>query len=355
MLHYRGLIISCLAQLLTLSLRAQPQLDGFEFFGDDQSIIQGKLSSDFKFLRKNKMNTSYQPAVFTMYGENGDSLSLIVKIKARGEFRRQQCSFSPIRIKFKKDHFTNSTLKEHNKLKWVTHCQPGKGQTDKVIEEYLIYKAYAYLTEFSFRVRLMEIEYVDTGSKRSPGFYYAFLMEDIDQVAQRNEAMELNEKKMHPELADRKISTTLAMAMYMIGFTDWSVTTMHNIKLIQIKNSTRRPIPIPYDFDYSGLIDPAYALPPEFLGIEDVTQRVFRGFCRLDGEWTDARKLFLENKDNILNLWQNDTLLNSRVKNTDLQYLVKFFDIISDDKKFNRTIKAECRNELDVVIGGINR
>jgi len=344
MFHHRGLIIFCLSQLLTMSISAQSQLDGFEFFGDDGSIIKGKLSSDFKFFASNKMSTFYQPAVLTMYGENGDSLSLSVKIKARGDFRRQQCSFPPIRIKFKKDHFTNSTVKEYNKLKWVTHCQSGKGQSDKVIEEYLIYKAYSYLTEFSFRVRLMEIEYVDTGSKRSPGFYYAFLMEDIDQVAQRNEAMELNEKELHPELADRKISTIMPMAMYMIGFTDWSVTTMHNIKLIQIKNSTRQPIPIPYDFDYSGLIDPAYAAPPpEFLGIEDVTQRLYRGFCRVDSEWTDARKLFLQNEDNILNLWRNDTLLNSRVKNTDLQYLVKFFDIISDDKKFNRTIKAECR------------
>jgi len=355
MLHYRGLIISCLAQLFTLSISAQSQLDGFEFFGDGQSIIQGKLSSDFKFLRKNKMNTSYQPAVFTMYGENGDSLSVSVKIKARGEFRRQECSFSPIRIKFKKDDFTNSTVKEYNKLKWVTHCQSGKGQSDKVIEEYLIYKAYAYLTEFSFRVRLMEIEYVDTGSKRSPGFYYAFLIEDIDQVAHRNGALELKVRNLHPEHGDREISTIMPMAMYMIGFTDWEVMTMHNIKLIQIKNSNRRPIPIPYDFDYSGLIDPAYALPPEFLGISDVTQRVFRGFCRVDSEWADARKLFLENKDNILNLWQNDTLLNPRVKNTDLQYLEEFFDIIADDKKFSKTIKAECRKDLDVVIGGINR
>jgi len=350
----RSLIIFFLAQLITSNLSAQTQLDGFEFFGDDHSTIQGKLSSDFKFLKKNKMNTSYQPAVFTIYKENGDSILLNAKIKTRGEFRKQECSFPPIKIKFNKEQFTNSTIKEYNKLKWITHCKQGKSQSDKVIEEYLIYKAYAYLTEFSFGARLMKIEYVDTESKKSPGFYYAFLIEDIDQVAERNNAIELDGQRLHPELADREISTIMPLAMYMIGFTDWSVLTMHNMKLIQVKNSIRRPIPVPYDFDYSGLIDPAYAIPPEFLGIGDVTQRIYRGFCRLDGEWEAGRKLFQENEENILNLWRNDEHLSARVKKTDLQYLQEFFDIINDDKKFNRYIIEGCRNKMEQEIGGVN-
>ncbi len=352
MLNFRSIILLFVV-LLSSKVSAQVQLDGFEFFGDDESVIQAKLTSDFKFLRKTKMNTAYQDAVFTMFNENGDSLSLDVKVKVRGEFRRAQCSFPPIKIKFKKDDFTNSSVKKYNKLKWITHCQSGKSQSDKVIEEYLIYKSYEYLTNFSFRVRLMAVEYVDTGSKKSPGTYYAFITEDIDQVAERNGALEVENITLHPELADREISTILPLAMYMIGFTDWSVMKQHNIKLIKIENSLRKPIPIPYDFDYSGIIDPAYAVPPEFLGIESITQRVYRGFCRLDGEWNDARKLYSDNKENILNVWRNDQQLSEKAAKTDVKYLEEFFDILEVDKKFARTVLAECRGGVQTEIGGI--
>jgi hypothetical protein len=343
-----------LVPLFSFDIQAQAVPDGFEFFGEDQSIIEGKLSSDFKFLQKNKMNTSYQPAVFTMYRPNGDSIMLQVKIKSRGEFRKQECNFPPIKIKFDKEQFTNSTVSSFNKLKWITHCQSGKSQSDKVIEEYLIYKSYEYLTEFSFRSRLMKIEYVDTENKKSPGVYYAFITENIDQVAERNDAIEQSGNRIHPEAADREISTIMPLAMYMIGFTDWSVLTLHNMKLIQLQNSIRLPIPVPYDFDYSGLIDPSYAVPPEFLGIEDVTQRVYRGFCRLDGEWEDARELFRQNEENILNLWRDNVQLSPRIQKSNLKYLEEFFEIIKDDKKFKRNIINNCRTKLGSEIGGVN-
>lgn len=334
--------------ILAVTASAQPAV---EFF-NDTTMITGSLTSDYKYLKKNKMNTSYQPATLQI-DTNDTTISYGVKIKTRGEFRRKECSFPPIKIKFAKKDFTGSSVENHNKVKWVTHCKPGKSNNDKVIEEYLIYKAYELLTSFSFRTRLMQITYLDSISKRKPETYYAFLIEDIDQVAFRNDAVEVDQG-MHPELADREMSTIMPLALYMIGFTDWSVLKLHNMKLIQLNDNNRRPIPVPYDFDYSGLIDPSYAVPPEFLEIESVRERVYRGFCRLDGEWNEPRQLFLEKKEAILDLWRNESRLSAGVRKNDIRYLESFFEIVADDKLFERTVKSQCRGDLGTVIGGVN-
>ena len=65
----------------------------------------------------------------------------------------------------------------------------------------------------------------------------------------------------------------------MIGNTDWNLDKSHNIELIR-PASGGAPIPVPYDFDWSGLIAPPYARPNQMLGIGSVKQRLFRGFCR---------------------------------------------------------------------------
>jgi hypothetical protein len=47
-----------------------------------------------------------------------------------------------------------------------------------------------------------------------------------------------------------------------------------------VQMPTRTVFPIPYDFDYSGLVDATYALPPPGMGITTVRDRVYRGPCR---------------------------------------------------------------------------
>jgi hypothetical protein len=37
--------------------------------------------------------------------------------------------------------------------------------------------------------------------------------------------------------------------------------------------------PVPYDFDFSGLVDAPYATPPEGFSIRNVRQRLYRGYC----------------------------------------------------------------------------
>ncbi len=322
---------------------SQKSFDGFEIF-DDETILDAKIVSDFKFLRKQKYKTAYQPATFTVYFTNGDSATIEVRIKARGNFRKKHCLFPPFKIKFNKDDFGSSSVTEFNSLKLVTHCRSQTAYSQRLFEEYLVYKMYESLSDFSFRTRMFRINYIDSGSKSDPGWFYGFLIEDIDQLAQRNDAVEIEPKSMHPERTNRHYSTVVPLFQYMIGNTDWSAVYFHNMKLVKQNDpELYAPIVIPYDFDYCGLLDAPYAVPPEVLNIPDVTTRLYRGFCRTDEEFQEVFNLFEEHKDEFLNLVSSWELLEERTKKDDLSYLTRFFEIIENPKLVDKTIKLECQ------------
>jgi len=339
-------IYSILLLWASLAIETHAQsLSKFEFFGDNE-IIECKLTSDFRFLRKEKFKTSYQPAEFIVYFANGDSAKTKVKIKARGNFRRKHCLFPPIKIKFSKVNFSESSIKEYNSLKLVTHCRSQSSYTTRLFQEKLIYDMYNLMTPYSMRARMLKINYVDTGSKSSPGWNYGFLIEDIEQVAERNSAKEIKTQNVHMERLNRYFGTLFPTFEYMIGNTDWSVVSLHNIKLLRENNpELYQPIPVPYDFDYSGFVDAPYAIPPELLGIESVTTRVYRGYCRTDDEFQEVFDQFIEKKDEIIALISESQLLDEKSKKNNSNYIMKFYDRIESQKFISKTIMMECRTD----------
>src|SRR5437763_9799861 len=84
---------------------------------------------------------------------------------------------------------------------------------------------------------------------------------------------------------DPAAGARLAVFEYMISNYDWSMRAgpqgtecCHNTRLLT--NAPGSPLlPVPYDFDFSGLVDAPYAGPPEGIPIENVRQRNYRGYC----------------------------------------------------------------------------
>jgi hypothetical protein len=76
------------------------------------------------------------------------------------------------------------------------------------------------------------------------------------------------------------------MFEYMISNVDWAMSSgpagdncCHNIKPISPTGGSLGFVPVPYDFDYSGLVDAPYAVVPDGVRAARVTQRVYRGYC----------------------------------------------------------------------------
>ncbi|MGB3079375.1 MAG: hypothetical protein WBB31_09900, partial [Saprospiraceae bacterium] len=101
-------------------------------------------------------------------------------------------------------------------------------------------------------------------------------------------------------------------------------------------------VTVPYDFDYSGLVDAPYAAHHESLKLSSVTVRYYQGWCQTDEEVKDAVKIFEDQKEKILGMCDHIQGLSERSKKYTREYLQDFFDIIENPRKFENQIMKHC-------------
>jgi hypothetical protein len=289
-------------------------------------ILNLTLRFDITTYQRKKPKEDYLDALLTYHISNTDSINKEIRLKSRGEMRNGYCSFPPIRLNFKNTEFKNKEVGKIDKLKMVTHCQ--YGNEDYLFKEYLIYKLYSVLSDYSFRVRLVKVEYINTFKKSKPIKTYAFFIEPIEMLAERTKSIEVNsinltQKHIVPEMMNR-----MAIFNYMIGNTDWSVPNQHNCKILSGLdfNNTGLGMIVPYDFDYSGLVDADYAVPYEGLGLKSVRERRYVGICRSEDVFINALREFTDKKDEFYKIINDFPLLSDKTKKGMIQYLDSFYD-----------------------------
>jgi hypothetical protein len=271
------------------------------------------------------------PGNFATTLPDGTVVNEQIQLEIRGHFRHDHCSVPPVKLIFKNDK--TSILSSLKSLKLVSQCFLSKRYEDYLLKEYLIYKIYNLLTDKSFRVRLMRVNFQDSSGKKKPVSVYSFLLEDIKDVAKRNDCVEWKDAKLSTESTDRMQMTMVAIFQYMIGNTDWAVSVNHNIRLIYSqKDSLVKPFVVPYDFDYSGLVNTDYAVPDEKLDIENVRQRVYRGFPRTMMELNEIISIFNNQKEKIYATINHFDLITASSKKNLTDYLDDFFASIKDQK-----------------------
>jgi hypothetical protein len=314
----------------------------FGLFTNDE-IMHLALRFDLKEYTRKKPKEEYMNAILTYYISDKDSVNKEVRLKSRGEFRNGFCSFPPIRLNFSKSDFQKQDIKKIGKIKLVTHCQ--SGNEDYLFKEYLIYKLYNVLTDSSFRVRLAEIDYISTSQKNKVVRSYGFLIEPVELLAERVNAIEvenpgINQKNIIPEMMDR-----VAIFNYMIGNTDWSVPGQHNCKVLSGKSFENPGLGmlIPYDFDYSGLVNANYAIPIEGLGIDKVTQRRFLGICRPEESYANALKEFADKKQEFYKVINEFAYLSEKDKKGMISYLNEFYRNIENIDGMLNIFSHECK------------
>jgi hypothetical protein len=292
---------------------------------DKDELLELTLRFDISTFKRNKSKEEYLPAILTLYLNKTDSINKEIKIKARGQTRRTICSFPPIRINFKKDESSNDEFRNVNKLKLVTHCQPGR--QIYILKEYLIYKLYSALTDYSYRVRLARINYINTAKKSKPDIEYAFFIEPAEILGKRINGTEvittnLTQKNIKPEMMDR-----MAIFNYMIGNTDWSVPIKHNVTVFSqgLSENPNLGAIVPYDFDYSGLNNTDYAVPFEGLGLKSVLERRYLGICRSQDIFMKELLEFPAKKKEFIKVINDFPYLNAKTKKEMIMYLEGFF------------------------------
>jgi 16S rRNA G966 N2-methylase RsmD len=165
------------------------------------------------------------------------------------------------------------------------------------------------------------------------------LIEDIDEMAKRNNMVEIEGTAYNTEQTNRDQMTIVTLFEYLIANTDWSVPSYHNIKLIGPKDDKSvRPYSVAYDFDICGFVDPPYATIDEQLQdqISSVRDRLNRGFPRTMEELKVAVKLYNDKKEKIMGLIKNNEYLNSKEKSKAVSYVEDFYKIINNDRDLQR-------------------
>jgi hypothetical protein len=286
------------------------------------------------------------PGSLSYLDSDGETVTVGVEVKTRGHFRRQKstCNFPPLRLDFKTKDAAGTLFENQDKVKMVTHCQDGREEYEQgLLLEYLLYRAYQVLEDsLSFGVRLARVTYVDSTQKRDSLTRYGFLIENEDLMAARLGTEFMETQGLHPiDHLQSRTMVKVALFQFMALNTDWDVPGLHNVKLVGPIDGL--VYPIPYDMDWSGIINNRYAKPDPSLGIRSVRDRLYRGFCRPADDYVEVIPIFESRRSEIYEIFRGQEGLDPRRLEQVLEDLDEFYEVLGDQRKFQRQVLQICR------------
>ncbi|MDX9726482.1 MAG: hypothetical protein RBT38_08855 [Bacteroidales bacterium] len=311
---------------------------------DSDDIMEISLAFDISHYKKYKSKDEYLDAVLTYYNSPSDSVVKNIKVRARGNIRRTAiCDFPPLMLNFRMQDSEGSEFSGINKLKIVPYCKIG--YEDYILREYLVYRLYNVVTDYSYRVRLFRITYINTARTQKNITQYAFAIEPTGLLAKRTGTVEIEytgntQRTLNPDMLDMA-----AVFNYMIGNTDWSVPINHNVQLLFQPQATGNEanLIIPYDFDYAGIVHTNYAVPFESLPIENVRQRLYMAVCRDENSLNDVLRMLQGKKQELYKVIEDFPYLHPRSKKDMISYLNEFFAGTEKKNPVLRSILTDCR------------
>lgn len=312
----------------------------------DQSTLNVEISAPLGTLIRDRPEIEYLPGSFSFKDTDGKRVILDVQVRARGNFRHSNCDFPPLNLNFRRSQVEGTLLDQQNKLKMVVHCKDSLRYQQAVLREYLAYRLLNALTDLSFRVRLLQVTWVDSDERRGRMVRNAFLIEHENRLAARIGREELDIERARISAVEPGQLNLAAMFQYLIGNVDFSPLAggvdecCHNYALFG--NDTDSLVAIPYDFDLAGIVNAPYADPDKAQGVERVGQRVYRGYCVNNGHVTGSVAEFRKVRDELYALVEELNELEPGVRANVARYMDEFYAVIDDPRKVERDIIGQC-------------
>ncbi len=290
-------------------------------------VLDITITTDLKSLIEERRTEDFLDAKLIYQDQNGNEVIKDMEVQPRGKFRRRVCDFPPVKLKFPKKKLEAAGLnREFNDLKLVTHCVDDKGiGNEYLLREYLAYQLYSELTPNSYRVQLVKITYEDSEGKMGKIRRYGFIIEDTDEMAARVGGLEFEQMNVSIDSISAKDESIMALFQYMIGNADFNMVMLRNVKLVKPENGGKS-IPVPYDFDFSGLVNTSYAIPQGDIGLTSIRDRLYLGNPVDQETMRGTLGYFLAKKSFLLDKVDNFTLLSRDARLDITNYLKTFFE-----------------------------
>ncbi len=336
--------------VMVCGLPAHAKNDGEQPLFTNQSTLHVRIAGPLSTFARVRSETDYLDGKLSYVDDAGVEHELDIRFRARGHFRRkkQTCRFPPVRLNFKKNQVKDTEFAGQNILKLVAHCSPSSSRFEQyVLKEYLAYKLLQQHTPYHFGVRLLRITWVDTENKDKFIERYGFVIEHKNQISERLGVTPAEFVSTRHNKLDHEQASIASVFQYMIGNTDFSLvkgtagdSCCHNS--ILVSKDDKPFIPIPYDFDFAGIVNAEYAGPNPKFRINSVTDRLYRGHCSVNPQLTTTIALFQDRMPAVLALINDQEGFTKGTRRRTLKFINKFYRDISKPSRIESKLSKRC-------------
>lgn len=348
----------CRLSLLTVTLAAalsavdtNASSAGDPLFSTD-SVLSVTLDAPLRDMARDRSDEpEYRPGTFSFVDADGVARQVDIQVRPRGKSRRERtvCTFPPLRLNFKPKQLEGTVFENQNILKLVTHCKSSANFQKYVLKEYLAYRMFNLLSDSSFRVRLLKVTYTDSERDAKPYERFGFVIEHKKRLAARLGMEAVEPVSIESSALEPHQASVAELFQFLISNTDYSFIAAppgdnccHNAILLQGPQGSY--LPVPYDFDRTGLVSPPNALPDEGLGQRSVRERLYRGFCRPPEYLNESIAQTLALRPQFEALFTEQTDLADSDRRKALKYLDGYYQMVEDPSRRERALK--CRGQL---------
>ncbi len=298
-----------------------------------------QLTFDLRQLLRNLDDEPWLDTDLVMVGQPGDTLRAPVKVRARGNSRKDICSVPPLKLKIKKKLLASVGLDTaYNDFKLVMQCKDANSYSHYLYREYMAYRLYSMLTDQSFKVHLVNLTIIDSEDPDRILERKAFIIENEEQLAARLEGFIRERPIKYADPLEDQCYLRFCLFQYMIGNTDWALGNTHNVKMVE-RPKLGDVLLVPYDFDYSGFVHTPYAVPDERLPIQSVKQRFYKGMHPDDDLLMAEVAYWKERMPAMRGFLTDFPDLDDRHRKEILKYFDTFEKIINKPKKLRRLVR----------------
>lgn len=230
------------------------------------------LQLDLQALLAKRRTKEYGKAVLTDAGGR----HFPVEVRCYGKFRRMKSEIPPVKLKFSKKKLLAARLDTLNEVKLVLPFTNDEKGGEALLGEYICYRMYERLTPLSYRARLVNLRLCDNHGN-TERLTYALLLEHEEELLARLRAQTTDQWNIPAALLHQDQTALMIRFQYLIGNTDWDISSQRNVVLLQ-QAGNEAIVPVPYDFDFAGMVGATYASPNSDTGLKSIQDRCLMSY-----------------------------------------------------------------------------